>query len=98
ALADAVRPESREAVARLHQLGLPEEGCLNLTQISDEELRAEARHRGYEHHSVRFSQAAQAALRELEGLRRRIDELVKDLQKEGLPRVGNAEPSTGRVQ
>ena len=27
----------------------------------------------------------------------RIDELVKDLQKEGLPRVGIAEPSTGRV-
>ena len=76
---------------------LPEEGCLNLSQISDEELRAEARHRGYELHSVQFSQAGQAALRELEGLRRRIDELVKDLQKEGLPRVGNAEPSTGRV-
>ena len=76
---------------------LREEGCLNLSQATDEELRAEARRRGYELHSLQFSQAAQNALRELEGLRRRIDELVKDLQRERLPRVGNAEPSTGGV-
>jgi hypothetical protein len=64
-----------------------EEECLNLTQVTDEELRAEARRRGYELHSLQFSQAAQSALRELEGLRRRIDELVKGLQQEGLPTV-----------
>ena len=73
------------------------EGCLNLSQATDEELRAEARRRGYKLHSLQFSQAAQNALRELEGLRRRIDELVKDLQREGRPRAGNPEPSTGAV-
>lgn len=50
-----------------------------LADISDDELRAEARRRGFELHSVQFSQAAQNALRELEGLRRRIDELVLGL-------------------
>ena len=67
---------------------LREQECLNLSQATDEELRAEARRRGYELHSLQFSQAAQNALRELEGLRRRIDELLKDLQKEDLLRVG----------
>lgn len=33
----------------------------------------------------------------LQGLRRRIDELVKDLQMGGRPRVGNDERSTGGV-
>jgi hypothetical protein len=51
-----------------------------LADISDDELRAEARRRGFELHSVQFSQAAQNALRELEGLRRRIDELVVGLK------------------
>lgn len=53
---------------------------MNLGDISNDELRAEARRRGFELHSVQFSQAAQNALRELEGLRRRIDELVKQLR------------------
>lgn len=58
-------------------------GDLNL--VTDDQLRAEARRRGYELHSVQFSQAAQNALRELEGLRRRIDELVKGLQPDSVP-------------
>jgi hypothetical protein len=49
---------------------------MKLEELTDDELRAEARRRGFELHSVQFSQAAQNALRELEGLRRRIDELV----------------------
>ena len=53
-----------------------------LNKLTDDELRAEARRRGFELHSVTFSQAAQNALRELEGLRRRIDELVTDLQEQ----------------
>ena len=53
---------------------------MNLEAMTDDELRAEARRRGFELHSVQFSQAAQSALRELEGLRRRIDELVTGLQ------------------
>ena len=52
----------------------------DLHSVSDNDLRAEVRRRGYELHSVQFSQAAQTALRELEGLRRRIDELVTGLQ------------------
>ena len=64
-----------------------EEGCLNLSQATDDELRAEARRRGYELHSHQFSQAAQNALRELEGLRRRIDELVRGLESEGVETV-----------
>ena len=55
---------------------------MNLLEITDEELRAEARRRGYELHSLQFSLAAQNALRELEGMRRRIDELMKGLQEE----------------
>jgi hypothetical protein len=51
-----------------------------LHSITDDALRAEVRRRGFELHSVQFSQAAQNALRELEGLRRRIDELVVGLQ------------------
>jgi hypothetical protein len=57
----------------------------NLNLVTDDQLRAEARRRGYELHSVQFSQAAQNALRELEGLRRRIDELVKGLQPDSVP-------------
>ena len=53
---------------------------MDLHHITDDELRAEARRRGYELHSVQFSQAAQNALRELEGLRRRIDELLLQLR------------------
>jgi len=53
-----------------------------LDRVTDDDLRAEARRRGFELHSVQFSQAAQNALRELEGLRRRIDELVTGLQEE----------------
>lgn len=53
-----------------------------LDRVTDNDLRAEARRRGYELHSVQFSQAAQNALRELEGLRRRIDELVTGLQEQ----------------
>lgn len=53
-----------------------------LRLVSDDELRAEARHRGFELHSVQFSQAGQNALRELEGLRRRIDELISGFQQE----------------
>jgi hypothetical protein len=49
---------------------------MKLDELTDDELRAEARRRGFELHSVQFSQAAQNALRELEGLRRRIDELL----------------------
>ena len=54
-----------------------------LDRVTDNALRAEARRRGFELHSVQFSQAAQNALRELEGLRRRIDELVTGLQEQG---------------
>jgi len=54
----------------------------DLDRVTDNDLRAEARRRGFELHSVQFSQAAQNALRELEGLRRRIDELVTGLQEE----------------
>jgi len=53
---------------------------MKLEELTDDELRTEARRRGFELHSVQFSQAAQNALRELEGLRRRIDELVTGLQ------------------
>ena len=53
-----------------------------LNKLTDDELRAEARRRGFELHSIQFSQAAQNALRELEGLRRRIDELVTGLQEQ----------------
>lgn len=52
---------------------------MKLDELTDEQLRAEARRRGFELHSVQFSQAAQNALRELEGLRKRIDELVTRL-------------------
>jgi hypothetical protein len=54
---------------------------MNIADITDDELRHEARRRGYELHSVQFSQAAQNSLRELEGLRRRIDELVEALKR-----------------
>jgi hypothetical protein len=53
---------------------------MNLADLTDEELRAEARRRGFELHSIQFSLAAQNALRELEGLRRRIDELITQLR------------------
>jgi hypothetical protein len=53
---------------------------MNLGDLSNDELRAEARRRGFELHSHQFSQAAQSALRELEGLRRRIDELLTQLK------------------
>ena len=53
---------------------------MKLDELTDDELRAEARRRGFELHSVQFSQAAQNALRELEGLRRRIDELLTQLK------------------
>jgi hypothetical protein len=53
---------------------------MKLDELTDDELRVEARRRGFELHSVQFSQAAQNALRELEGLRRRIDELVMRLR------------------
>jgi hypothetical protein len=53
---------------------------VKLDELTDDELRAEARRRGFELHSVQFSQAAQNALRELEGLRRRIDELLTQLK------------------
>jgi hypothetical protein len=49
---------------------------MKLEELTDDELRAEARRQGFELHSLQFSQAAQNALRELEGLRRRIDELL----------------------
>ena len=54
----------------------------DLDRVTDNDLRAEARRRGFELHSVQFSQAAQNALRELEGLRGRIDQLVTGLQEE----------------
>jgi hypothetical protein len=53
---------------------------MNLGDLSNDELRAEARRRGFELHSHQFSQAAQSALRELEGLRQRIDELLTQLK------------------
>jgi hypothetical protein len=55
-----------------------------------DELRAEVQRRGLEIHSKQFSQAAQEALRELERLRRRIDELITGLQP---PPAGEASPS-----
>lgn len=54
--------------------------AMNLNDLTDDELRAEANRRGFELHSVQFSQAAQNALHELEGLRRWIDELVTRLK------------------
>ena len=54
---------------------------MKLDELTDHELRAEARRRGFELHSIQFSPAAQTALRELEGLRRRIDELVTSLRE-----------------
>ena len=60
---------------------------MKLEDLTVDELRAEARRRGFELHSVQFSQAAQNALRELEGLRRRIDELLAQLKWEGLGKV-----------
>lgn len=51
----------------------------DLSNATDDELRAEAHRRGMELHGKQFSQAAQNALRELEGLRRRIDELTATL-------------------
>jgi hypothetical protein len=53
---------------------------MKLEELTDEQLRAEVRRRGFELHSVQFSQAAQNALRELEGLRRRVDELITRLK------------------
>ncbi len=53
---------------------------MKLEDFTNDELRAEARRRGLELHSTQFSQAAQNALRELEGLRRRIDELLIQLK------------------
>jgi hypothetical protein len=58
---------------------------MKLDELTDEQLRAEARRRGFELHSVQFSQAAQNALRELEGLRKRIDELVTRLSDTNAP-------------
>ena len=55
---------------------------MDLRHATDDELRVEARRRGLELHSAQFSQAAQQALRELESLRRRIDELVTQLRSE----------------
>ncbi|HEY9507262.1 MAG TPA: hypothetical protein VIQ27_14915 [Gemmatimonadales bacterium] len=46
-----------------------------LEDISDDELRAEARRRGYELHSKQFSEASQRLIRELPELRRRLEEL-----------------------
>jgi hypothetical protein len=54
----------------------------DLDRVTDNDPRVEARRRGFELHSVQFSQAAQNALRELGGLRRRIDQLVTGLQEE----------------
>ena len=56
---------------------------MKLDELTDEQLRTEARRRGLELHSVQFSQAAQNALRELERLRKRIDELVARLSDTG---------------
>ena len=47
----------------------------SLQDISDDELRAEARRRGYELHSRQFSEASQRLIRELPELRRRLEEL-----------------------
>jgi plasmid replication initiation protein len=46
-----------------------------LETLSDDELRAEVRRRGYEMHSRQFSDAGQRLIRELPELRRRLDEL-----------------------
>lgn len=64
-----------------------------LLTLTDDELRAEARRRGMELHSKQFSQAAQQALRELEELRRRIDELASGLREESKPQIEMAPPS-----
>ena len=47
----------------------------SLQDISDDELRAEARRRGYELHSRQFSEASQRLIRELPELLRRLEEL-----------------------
>ncbi len=60
---------------------------MKLDEHADEELWAEARRRGFELHSIQFSQAAQNALRELEVLRRRIDELLSQLKGSSPPRI-----------
>ena len=46
-----------------------------LRNLSDDDLRAEVRRRGYEMHSRQFSEAGQRLIRELPELRRRMDEL-----------------------
>lgn len=48
---------------------------------SDDELRAEVRRRGMEMHSKEFSEAAQAVLREIPKIRKRLDELEKGMQR-----------------
>lgn len=47
----------------------------DLATATDDELRAEARRRGYDLHSAAFSEAAQQLLREIPGLRARLDAL-----------------------
>jgi hypothetical protein len=46
-----------------------------LAAFSDDELRAEARRRGYELHSKQFSESSQRLIRELPELRRRLEAL-----------------------
>ena len=47
----------------------------DLKQLSDDQLRAEVRRRGYEMHSKQFSLASQQLIRELPELRRRLEAL-----------------------
>ena len=46
-----------------------------LETLSDDQLRAEVRRRGYEMHSRQFSEAGRRLIRELPELRRRLDAL-----------------------
>ena len=47
-----------------------------LESATIDQLRDEVRRRGLEIHSKAFSLASQQAIRELEGLRKRVDELI----------------------
>jgi hypothetical protein len=51
-----------------------------LESATIDQLRDEVRRRGLEIHSKAFSLAAQQAIRELEGLRKRVDELINSVR------------------
>jgi hypothetical protein len=80
-------PGDSEAADRaLHRLvyAIAQFTARDLATVTDDELREEVRKRGYDLHSSRFSAAAQALLREIPEIRRRLDELEQNAKQKGL--------------